>query len=168
MVYPFQTGHEEFAIRDVVADFSKDTVKPFIPTIIKPFKKSGIVQYETQLLFPGYIFVETKLLNNEFVQIINKTIYSSKHLVKLLTYGTDDVALKEDERRILESIWDKEKHQISSSKGVLKNNRITIIDGPLMGMESKIKKINRHKMQAMVEVELLNKVENVMVGLEII
>ena len=47
-------------------------------------------------------------------------------------------------------------------------DRVTITEGPLAGYESYIKKINRHKMEAVVQIEMMNAPRDVTVGLEIV
>ena len=41
-------------------------------------------------------------------------------------------------------------------------------EGPLVGMEGMIKRIDRHKRMAVLEVELFNRISEVKVGLEIV
>ena len=48
------------------------------------------------------------------------------------------------------------------------NDKIIINEGPLIGLEGLITKIDRHKRIAYVNVELLGKLTRVQVGLEII
>ena len=43
-----------------------------------------------------------------------------------------------------------------------------ITSGPLVGMESRIKKINRHKREALVEMEVMGAVREVRVMLEVV
>ena len=47
-------------------------------------------------------------------------------------------------------------------------DKITITRGPLMGKEGSIRKIDRHKRIAYIEVEFLNQISTVKIGLEII
>ena len=61
-----------------------------------------------------------------------------------------------------------EDHIVDVSKGYIKGDTIMIIEGPLMGLEGYITKIDRHKRIAYVDVNLLGQVSSVQVGLEII
>ena len=54
------------------------------------------------------------------------------------------------------------------SQGYIVGDKVNIISGPLVGYEGKIKKIDRHKRIAYIEVSLFDQVVVVQVGLEII
>jgi transcriptional antiterminator NusG len=54
------------------------------------------------------------------------------------------------------------------SKGIVVGDKIKVTEGALVGSESLIKKINRHKMEAMIQVKLMGDYRDVVVGLEVI
>jgi transcriptional antiterminator NusG len=54
------------------------------------------------------------------------------------------------------------------SKGIIEGDHIIVESGPLKGYEGFIKKIDRHKRIAFIDVELFNTVTTVKVGLEIV
>ena len=54
------------------------------------------------------------------------------------------------------------------SQGYIEGDKINIISGPLVGYEGMIKKIDRHKRVAYIEVKLFDQITMVQVGLEII
>ena len=62
----------------------------------------------------------------------------------------------------------KEKHIVDLSQGYIEGDKINIISGPLVGYEGMIKKIDRHKRVAYIEVKLFDQITMVQVGLEII
>ena len=53
------------------------------------------------------------------------------------------------------------------SKGIIVDQKLTILSGPLKGRESQIKKIDRHKRKAWVSVNLFGKERLIVVGLEV-
>lgn len=53
------------------------------------------------------------------------------------------------------------------SEGVIEGDVVTILSGPLMGRTSTIRKIDRHKRMAWVEVEMFGRTMLVKMGLEI-
>ena len=61
-----------------------------------------------------------------------------------------------------------DKHLIEMSKGIIKEDQVIIEIEPLKGYEGFIKKIDRHKRLAFVEVELFDQITTVKVGLEIV
>ena len=54
------------------------------------------------------------------------------------------------------------------SRGYVQNGIITITEGPLKGLEPQIRKIDRHKRTAWLEVELRGEKREVRVGVEIV
>lgn len=54
------------------------------------------------------------------------------------------------------------------SSGIIENDRVQILSGPLMGMEGNIRRIDRHKRIAYMEIEMFGRTVEMKVGLEII
>lgn len=54
------------------------------------------------------------------------------------------------------------------SKGIIEGERTIVLSGPLKGKEGYIKKIDRHKRKAWLEVELFGRIQNIQLGLEIV
>lgn len=54
------------------------------------------------------------------------------------------------------------------SSGIIENDRVQILSGPLMGMEGNICRIDRHKRMAYMEIEMFGRTVEMKVGLEII
>ena len=54
------------------------------------------------------------------------------------------------------------------SEGVIENSKVRVISGPLVGKEGFIKRIDRHKRKAFLEMEMFGRVQKVQVGLEIV
>ena len=57
---------------------------------------------------------------------------------------------------------------IQESIGYVEGDKVIIKSGGLMGSESRIKKINRHKREAVLEINILGDMRQVIVALEII
>ena len=52
--------------------------------------------------------------------------------------------------------------------GIIENDQVRILTGPLQGMEGYIRKINRHKRKAWVSIEMFGRSVDMEVGLEIV
>ncbi len=133
----------------------------------KLFKKDGIVKKELQPLFPGYVFVESELTSQEFIKRTSIIIYTSHVIVSLLRYSDTEIAMRESERQMLLGLCNDD-HCIESSSGIKEGSKIIITDGPLKGFESAIKKVNRHKRQALIELEFMGSMRMVSVALEVL
>lgn len=59
-------------------------------------------------------------------------------------------------------------HEIAISTGLIEGDKVIITDGPLAGKEAMIKKINRHKRIAILNVTMFGESVGVTVGLEIV
>ena len=87
--------------------------------------------------------------------------------IKILKYKDDIEAIYPHERQFLERFIDQDQ-VIDVSHGFVDGDRIRIMDGPLVGKESLIVKIDRHKRIAWVEIALLGEQRIVELSCEII
>lgn len=62
----------------------------------------------------------------------------------------------------------KEDQVVELSTGIIENDKVRIQSGPLVGMEGFIKKIDRHKRRAVLEIEMYGRVVEMKVGVEIV
>ena len=57
---------------------------------------------------------------------------------------------------------------IMSNNGILENEKVVVLEGPLKGREGLIRKIDRHKRLAWLEIEMFGRKTKFEVGLEIV
>jgi transcriptional antiterminator NusG len=77
------------------------------------------------------------------------------------------MAVRQDEKERLERLWNQD-HCVAFSQGIIVGKKVVITDGSLAGMESMIKKIDRHKRLAVVEMEFFGEVRKMTLGVEIL
>ena len=119
-------------------------------------------------MFPGYLFIETDMSIEDFGYFIYRSKYYLQKILKVLRYGISfDIAIKDEERKFLETLMNKERC-VEASKGIIEGDRILVTEGALMGQESIIKKIDRHKRKAFIELPLFEENRLVQVALEIV
>lgn len=165
-----KTGYEQLTVKEISRGWSIDGLRPFVPMYDTYFRKFGKVHKEKRCLFPGYIFIETELKGNDFYIAAHPYIIRSEYVMKILRYGSgyeSRFAMKENESQILLKLYNNE-YCVEMSKGFIEGDSIIITDGPLMGFESCIKKINRHKMEVVIEIEMMGCLRDVTIGLEVI
>ena len=140
-----------------------DTVmqKCFIPYYEEKKKQNGTWNTLQKVLFPGYIFMITEDVEKLFFHL--KTI---EGMTKLIGTGQDIIPLKEEEITFLQRFGGEEQI-VSMSEGIIEGTQVIITSGPLMGMEGLIKKIDRHKRKAWLDLEMFGRMQQVEVGLEI-
>ena len=88
-------------------------------------------------------------------------------LTKLIGIGDQIVPLVQEEVELLMRIGT-DKQLVEMSSGIIENDRVQILSGPLMGMEGNIRRIDRHKRIAYLEIEMFGRTVEMKVGLEII
>jgi len=164
-----RTGRERKAIKEIKSTlWNMEEIHPFIPTKEVLFRQNRKVKKETAPLFPGYVFIESVSDQRKFLSETYGLVRASKELLKVLRYGdSDEIAVRNDECALLKNLLNRE-HCIELSVGVIVGDMIVVREGPFAGKESVIKTVNRHKMQALIELEFMGDMRRVTVGLEII
>jgi transcriptional antiterminator NusG len=85
---------------------------------------------------------------------------------KMLKADEEIAPIYPHEEAVLKRLVDK-KEIVGMSTGIIENDKVRILEGPLVGLEGIVKKINRHKRTAVLKMELFDRVMQVEVGLEI-
>lgn len=163
-----RTGREYMAEQFLKNRLDTNLFMPFIPMLETLFKISGQIRKEIRPLFPGYIFVESAIPSIEFMKKMSRVISTRKEVIRILRYGdSNEIALREDEKNMLLSLCNDD-YCIESSRGIMVGDRVYIKEGSLMGKESIIRKINRHKKRAIIEMNFMGDIRQVSVALEIV
>ena len=134
----------------------------FIPYYEEKKRIRGEWTIQKKVLFPGYVFVVTEDLNHLYDSL--KTVIG---LTELIGTGKEIVPLTEEEKDFLLGFGGEEQ-VVKMSEGIIQGTKIIVTQGPLMGKEGYIKKIDRHKRKARLELEMFGRVQEVVVGLEIV
>ena len=100
-------------------------------------------------LFPGYVFIDTD--NPEAVE---DELHRDKDFIRFLGDGETYTPVSAHEEEIIRHFTGLD-GVADISIGVITNGRLTVLDGPLKGMEDKIIKIDRHRRKARVRIEAL-------------
>ncbi len=112
-------------------------------------------------LFPGYLFISTEHPLEVFAEL--------RHVVgltNLLHIEEEIVPLTQKESDFLMQIAGDDRI-VEMSEGIIEGNHIKVLSGPLVGMEGTIRKVDRHKRKAYIEVEMFGRKQQIQVGLEI-
>ena len=152
-------------------DMCKHMVDPnilqdcFIPEYETMRKVQGEWRSIRRLLFPGYLFMVSDSVFDLVAALRN--VPAS---VKLLGQGDgegDILPLSEWEQDWLKAFTD-ETHCIRMSEAIIEGDAITVTRGPLLGHEAIIKKIDRHKRRALIEVSMFGRTTTATIGLEVV
>lgn len=163
-----RTGQEEKAEQLLKSQLDNNIIMPFIPMLQTIFKYSGRVKIELKPLFPGYVFIESEVPSVEIIKMTRNIVTASKDIIRFLHYeDACDIAMREHEKNMLLKLCNDD-HYIESSRGIVEGTRVYIKEGPLMGLESIIRKIDRHKRQAIIDLDFMGAIRHISVALEVI
>jgi transcriptional antiterminator NusG len=162
------TGCEESVVCEFEKWFKDQDFKPFIPMRETIFRRKGINKKEKEKMFPGYMFVETAIASKDFLQTTSNFICSqSNKAIRVLRYGDGNAAINKEEIKFLHYLLGNKKC-VETSIGFKEGDKIIIEHGPLQGYESIVKKINYHKREAVIELNILNEKRSIIIPIEII
>ena len=165
--YVFQTTTKgEFAYRDLLCRLDTRGLvdECFVPARELRKKFGGVWRTETQPLFPGYVFVRSGAIQ-PFVDCCR----AAAHHPRVLGYEGGYSELTEREAALLDAIAGKGGDWVARlSEGVIEGGEVRILQGPLMGHQGLIRKIDRHKRLAWVELPIMGRPVTVALGLAIV
>lgn len=134
----------------------------FVPQAEYVYKTNGLIEKRIRPLFPGYIFVITDNVDKFYESL--KKIDGFKRILKEESYFT---SISNEEAAFIAGVTD-DAHNTSMSEGYILDSKVYVTSGPLKGREGAIKKIDRHKRIATVEISLIGQPRLVRMPLEII
>ncbi|RCX18344.1 transcriptional antiterminator NusG [Anaerobacterium chartisolvens] len=162
-----QTGQEYKVEQFLKKRLDTGIFVPFVPLQEILFKTNGTLKKERMPLFPGYVFIESEVTDLEFRKKISTLICDSRNIISILKYSDTEIAMREHERQVLLGLSNNN-NCVELSSVFIEGDRIQIIGGPLKGMDSVIKKVNRHKRQVWIEIEFMGCKRLFRMGFEIV
>ena len=130
----------------------------FIPYYEEKKRIRGEWTLQRKVLFPGYIFVISDNIDR---------LYESIGLTKLIATGSEIIPLTEEEKNFMIQFGGEEQ-LVKMSEGIIEGDQIIVLKGPLKGQEGYIRKIDRHKRKAWMDIPMFGRVQNIEIGLEIV
>ncbi len=152
----------EAMIMDNCKNLIREKEDIFIPKIDMERRVRGIDELVTKPMFPGYIFFDTKEVEDLFYRL--KRVNG---LTKILRTGTEFTPITEDEAEIIQRLGGKE-HRVVISTGYKEGDRAVITEGPLKDFSGDILRIDRRKRTAVIAVSLLGEIREIKVGLKVL
>jgi transcriptional antiterminator NusG len=163
-----KTGSEQTIIKRVklLVDISK--ISLFLLSKERYIRRFGVKYLEKIICFPGYIFIETALSADEMLMTVWQNIKSINNVYRLLKYSEKhDIFIRRNELTVLRNLCPNS-YCIKNSIGIIVGDTVRVKSGPLVGMESSIKKIDRHKREALIELNLFGDLRRVSVALDVV
>lgn len=113
-------------------------------------------------LFPGYFFIDT-----EEIKMILPELKKMDRFVKALKNADAVTPITVEEQRFLQDMMNEE-YTIHCSTGLIIGDKICITEGPLRNHYGLIRKVDRHRRVAKLEIEFFGRMTPAEVGLEIL
>lgn len=159
------TGKENIVRDEILAQIGAEyNNRIHILTRERKQKYRGEWQKRKEKLFPGYLFMD---LDATQVEPVREVLRRATEHAKVLKTGDELYPIHVQEEQLLRRLTG-DTTNVEVSVGVIEGDKIVVREGPLVGMEGMIKRIDRHKRMAVLEVELFNRISEVKVGLEIV
>ena len=137
-------------------------VRVAIPCRVESKKEKGIWTRKEKRLFPGYVFVESNDI--EFFAAELQKVSGFQHILQSEKYY---IPLSEPEEHFLVRLIGTGE-VVEESKAIIVGSEVRVLEGPFVGQESLIKRIDRHKRFAIIEVEMFGRTTETKIGLEIL
>lgn len=157
-----KTGQEEpmrERVEKMLPHYSYEDCK--ILYYVKKKKYLGEWHEERERLLPGYMFLVT-----DDPEPASEALDRMTEFTRLLGIGRAFCPIQPEEEELLIKLT-RGKDEIGMSYGVIEKGVLKVQSGVLIGMESRIKKIDRHKRKGFISMRLDDKEKLVGVGLEI-
>ncbi|KAF6582688.1 MULTISPECIES: antiterminator LoaP [Paenibacillus] len=172
-----KTGKEEEVKKSIQKYFKNTHCKCYVPKRIVPEKKNGQFSNIVKMMFPGYILLQTKMsfsVYHNIMKLPNIRSFLNYSNIKDTQYNQPYL----DEEIFFQHIPDEEISQIKPFIGYesdimdyslfgFNNEKLSILSGPLVGMEERIKKIDKRKRRAKLSVNFMGGEKWVDVGFEL-
>lgn len=116
-----------------------------------------------QRMFPGYVIVELKDPDSFALQLRKLDCFA-----RLLSGDAGYVPLAPQEKEWICSCTKQGTRVVDESEGIIEGDKVKVLSGPLVGQEALIKKVNRRKRLAFLEMSICGRPVQVKLGLSIV
>ena len=130
-------------------------------------RKNGKTRVSTVPVFPGYLFVEAE--NDEQIKSSQWEFRKTEGFFRFLVSNQDITPLANEDLELVMHFIKKAGPVAGKSKVYFnENSRIVVVDGPLLGLEGRIIKVDKRKGRAKIMLDLYNDSFGIDLGFEII
>lgn len=165
-IYAIQVASgQETKVEELIRRFIDECVigEIFVPRFEAMRRWKGEWYKHTERLTPGYLYVETSDVEKLSLQLRRVPTFT-----KLLGNNEVFIPLNGDEVAWLNAFAGDERRVVEMSEGIMEGSKVIVLRGPLMGHEAEIKRIDRHRRTAELEIHMLGRVKTIRLGLEIV
>lgn len=159
----YTVGNQEEKVKKILENLLGDKIRVIIPKRQLRERKDGLWHMVEKKLFPNYVLVKGDIDTKTYYEIKNMPVSGN-----LLRDQQGLLKIDDRELRALKILIDEKEEVIGISKAYRENERVKIIDGPLLGLEAQILSIDRRKGRAKVSIDFLGESKSVQLGIDFI
>lgn len=156
------TGHEE-KISKVLQKYFSSQLKFIVPRRELRERKAGKWHKVKRSLFPGYILLKGRVTVETYYRLKKVPLPAS-----LLKDEDGPQIIEEKELAVLNTLINTENGDVGISTAYRENDKVKVLDGPLVGLEGYIQSIDARKGRARVKINFLGNARTIQLGLDII
>lgn len=156
------TGQEEKVKKSLEMILSNE-IQFIVPMREMRERKEGKWHQVKRKLFPGYVLLKGRITAKIYYRIKETT-----GLIKLLRDEEEPLKIQEKELEILNILINNNDGNIGVSTAFKENEKVKIIEGPLVGLEGLIESVNKRKGRAKVKLEFLGEKRIVELGVKFV
>jgi transcriptional antiterminator NusG len=162
-----KTHGESKFIRLFKAMYPEITIPFYFPQRRLDIRRGGRMRQSTSAVFPGYIFIEadddTQLLSHQWAFRRTKGFY------RFLLSNQEIMPLTDRDLRLVLHFINNAGPVAGRSKVCFdENSRIIVMEGPLLGLEGRIIKVNKRKGRAKIKLDLYDDSFSIDLAFEVI
>ena len=135
----------------------------FSPEYETERKVRGEFQTCTRPLLPGYVIAVT-----DAPAELGRVLGAIPGFTRVLTMGERYVPLRQDEMEFIAAFTEPGARVVPMSKGIKDGDRVKVVEGPLVGHEGLISRIDRRKSTAYLTFEICGRTVETRVGLAVV
>ncbi|WP_165247929.1 antiterminator LoaP [Adlercreutzia sp. ZJ141] len=167
MWYVIQTigGREQHAL-NLIAKLVDTVViqELFIPRCEIMKRIGGVWVKRADVMLPGYVFVVT----DDPAKLESELRKNVPLFTKILRNNDTFAPLDKEEIAFINAFAKPGTRVVELSIGVIEGDKVVILNGPLLGQTGHIKKIDRHKRLAYLNMTIMGRQKAIKLGLEIV
>lgn len=137
----------------------------FYPLYESSYKKNGVRQMVTKVLFPGYLFLD--VIQERGVKELERHLKGITEFGHLLVTGRACTPVSREEQAFLAEHMDR-RHVMLMSRGYMLGREVTITEGAFASYQGELKYVDRHNRYGVMTVRLGERDVDMRFGLEIV
>lgn len=135
----------------------------FNPRFVTERKVRGRFEQVERALLPGYIIAIT----NAPLEL-NRYMHELPEFARVLVMGDRFAPLREDEAQVIAAFTDRGDRVVPMSTGIKDGDRVVVVEGPLVGHEGMIDRIDRRRGMAYLRFQICGRTVETRVGLAVV